>query len=338
MRTEDLPRQLARGLGPLYTIHGDEPFLALEAAQVVRDTARAAGYTEREVLTVEAGFSWSQLGMIGNSFSLFASQKLVELRIPTGKPGVEGAKAIEAYCTNLPPDTLTLVQLPKLDRTAQNGKWFQALSQAGEVIEARPVDRAALPAWISGRLAAQGQQMTADALAFLADRVEGNLFAAHQEVLKLGLLHPPGELGLEQVTAAVANVARFDVFQLGATLLAGDTTRFARMLEGLRAEGEAPHLVLWALAEEIRALLRIGQGRARGVPLAQLLKENRVWGEKQRLIEPALMRVNGAILRAAQKQAARIDQLNKGIGQGEVWDELLRLGLSLMGRPLAATA
>ncbi|UXY15533.1 DNA polymerase III subunit delta [Chitiniphilus purpureus] len=334
MRTEDLPRHLERGLAPLYIVHGEEAFLALEAAQLLRDTARAAGYAEREVLTVESGFSWSQLSVQGNSLSLFASRKLVELRIPTGKPGVEGAKAIEAYCGDLPPDTLTLVQCPKLDRTAQNAKWFQALAHAGEVIEARPVERTALPRWIAARLAAQGQDMSPEALEFLADRVEGNLFAAHQEVLKLGLLHPPGRLGLDAVQAAVANVARFDVFQLGTALLAGDALRFSRMLTGLKAEGEAPHLVLWALAEEIRALLRIGQGRSRGVPMAQLFKENRVWGEKQRLIDGALARVNGVALREAQARAARIDALNKGIGQGEVWDELLQLGLQLMGKPL----
>ncbi|HSC78994.1 MAG TPA: DNA polymerase III subunit delta, partial [Chitinolyticbacter sp.] len=280
MRAEDLPRQLARGLAPLYTIHGDEAFLAIEAAQVLRDAARAAGYGEREVLTVEAGFSWSQLGMIANSFSLFAEHKLVELRIPTGKPGVEGAKVIEAYATNLPPDTITLVQLPKLDRTAQNGKWFQALANAGEVVEAKPVERAQLPGWVAQRLAAQGQRMSSEALDFLADRVEGNLFAAHQEVLKLGLLHLAGELTLDDVQHAVANVARFDVFQLGHALLAGDAERFVRMLQGLKAEGEAPHLILWAMAEEIRSLTRIGQGRSRGMPMAQLLKENRVWGEK----------------------------------------------------------
>ncbi|WP_148714239.1 DNA polymerase III subunit delta [Chitinolyticbacter meiyuanensis] len=334
MRAEELPRHLARGLAPLYTIHGDEAFLAIEAAQAVRDTARNAGYSEREVLTVESGFAWSQLGMIANSFSLFAEQKLVELRIPTGKPGVEGAKVIEAYCTNLPPDTITLVQLPKLDRTAQNGKWFQALAGAGEVVEAKPVERSQLPAWIAQRLAAQQQRMSSEALDFLADRVEGNLFAAHQEVLKLGLLHPEGELNIDAVQQAVANVARFDVFQLGTTLLAGDAERFVRMLQGLKAEGEAPHLILWAMAEEIRTLVRIGQGRSRGMPMAQLLKDNRVWGDKQRLIDGALSRVNASRLRAAQALATRIDQLNKGIGQGEVWDELLQLGLLLMGRSL----
>ncbi len=330
MKPDDLPRALARGLAPLYVIHGDEALLALEAAQLIRDSARAAGYTEREVLTVETGFDWSRLALSGNSLSLFAEKKLIDLRIPTGKPGVEGAKVLEAQSRDLPPDTIVLITLPKLDRTGLNSKWFGALAGAGEVIEARAIERAQLPDWISSRLAQQKQRMAPEALAFLADRVEGNLLAAHQEIQKLALLYPEGTLALEDVQAAITNVARYDVFQLGAALLEGDRARFARMLDGLRAEGEAPHLVLWALAEELRTLYRIGKGRSENTPLFQLFKEHRVWGEKQKLVERALPRINAGKLRKALAHAARIDELNKGIGEGEVWDELLDLALPLM--------
>ncbi|SMC28969.1 DNA polymerase III, delta subunit [Andreprevotia lacus DSM 23236] len=332
MRTDQLGRHLAGPLAPLYTLHGDEAFLTQEAAQQLRDAARRQGYTEREVMTVEPGFQWSRLGMSGNSLSLFAEQKLLELRITTGKPGVEGAKAIEAFCSDLPPDTLTIVICPKLDRTAQNAKWFQALAGAGEMIEAKAVERYQLPDWITGRLVAQGQRLGSEALDFLADRVEGNLFAAHQEIQKLGLLYPQGEISFTDVQAAVANVARFDVFQLGETLLSGDAERFVRMLDGLRAEGEAPHLVLWALSEETRALYRIGQGRSRGLPMPQLMKDNRIWGNKQRLIDGALGRVKASTLRAALAHAGEIDRLVKGVGEGDAWDELKQLGLALMGR------
>ncbi|WP_211251796.1 DNA polymerase III subunit delta [Andreprevotia chitinilytica] len=334
LRIDQLGRHLNGELAPLYTLHGDEAFLIQEAAQAIRDTSRTKGYTEREVMTVETGFQWSRLIMSGNSLSLFADKKLLELRIPTGKPGVEGAKHIEAFCSDLPPDTLTLVLLPKLERTALNGKWFQALSGAGEVIEAKPIERHQLPEWMASRLAKQQQRLSTEALDFLADRVEGNLFAAHQEIQKLGLLHPQGDITLDDVQAAVANVARFDVFQLGETLLAGDPTRFVRMLDGLKAEGEAPHLVLWALTEETRALYRIGQGRARGTPMAQLMKENRIWGSKQRYIEGALTRVKASTLRTALAQAAEIDRMVKGIGQGDAWDELRGMGLGLMGKAL----
>lgn len=330
MRSDDLARHLKGGLAPLYLLHGEEGFLTLESANAIREAAMRNGFSEREVLTVESGFSWSQLGHIGNSFSLFAEKKLVELRIPTGKPGVEGAKVLEAYAARLPQDTVTVIQCPKLDRTAQNGKWFQALSQHGEVIEAKPIERAALPNWIAARMTAQQQSLEPDAMRFLVDRLEGNLFAAHQEVQKLALLHPAGTLTLEQVREAVANVARYDVFQMGEALLAGDATRFVRMLDGLRAEGEAPHLVLWALAEEIRALWRLAQGRANGANMAQLYKENRVWGAKQGLVDKALNRVGGTELRAALSTAAKIDQINKGVGQGDAWDELLNMCLPLL--------
>lgn len=330
MKPEDLPRALARGLAPLYLIHGDEALLALESAQLIRDHARSAGFGEREVLTAETGFDWSRLAMSGNSFSLFAEKKLIELRIPSGKPGVEGAKVLEAQARSLSPDILWLITLPRLDRTGLNSKWFSALAAAGEVIEARAVERQQLPVWISNRLARQKQSLSADAMDFLVDRIEGNLLAAHQEIQKLGLLFPEGEIAFGDLRMAVGNVARYDVFQLGAALLEGDPVRFVRMLEGLRAEGEAPHLVLWALAEELRTLYRIGKGRSENVPFAQLFKEHRVWGEKQRLVERALPRMSAGKLRRALMHAARIDELGKGIGQGEVWDELLDLALPLM--------
>lgn len=330
MRPDDLPQALKRAIAPLYVIHGDEALLALESAQLIRDAARAAGHDEREVLTVESGFDWSRLAMLGNSFSLFAEKKLIELRIPTGKPGVEGGKVLEAQAGKLPPDTVILITLPKLDRTQLNSKWFTALAQAGEVIEAKTIERHYLPNWINNRLARQQQRMAPAALEFFADRIEGNLLAAHQEIQKLALLHPEGELSLADVQAAITNVARYDVFQLGAALLEGDKVRFVRMLDGLRAEGEAPHLILWALAEELRTLYRIGKGRSNKIPLAQLFKEHRVWGEKQKLIEAAMPRISASKLRNAMALAAKIDQLNKGIGDGEVWDEFLDLALPLM--------
>ncbi|MFC7418348.1 DNA polymerase III subunit delta [Iodobacter arcticus] len=330
MRPDDLPRHLGKGLAELYTLHGDETLLVLEAAQQIRDAARAAGYTEREVLTVEPGFAWSSLEMQGNSFSLFSDKKLIELRITTGKPGVDGGKAIEAYCQRLPPDTITLVTCPRLDKTGQNSKWFQALSAKGEVLEAKNIEHRQLPEWIAARLARQQQKLAPEALQFLADRVEGNLLAAFQEIQKLALLHPAGEISVSDLQASVANVARYDVFQLGAALLTGDATRFARMLAGLRAEGEAPHLVLWSLAEEIRTLYRLGLGKQRGTPSAQLFKELRIWGEKQKLVEPALARVKAAQLKTALAHAALIDQMNKGIGKGEVWDELMVMCLPLL--------
>jgi DNA polymerase-3 subunit delta len=329
LRAEQLEAQLARALAPVYAIHGDEPLLALEAADAVRGAARKAGYAEREVFFAERGFDWAELRHAGASRSLFGGRKVLDLRIPGGKPGAQGADAIAALCADPNPDTLLLVSLPRLDRAAQNSAWFAALGAAGIVVDVFPVERARLPAWIGERLARQGQRAGRDVLEFLADRVEGNLLAAFQEVQKLALLAPPGELALEEVRAAVANVARYDASDASAALLAGDMARYARVIEGLRGEGEAPSYVLWAVSEDLRAVARIRQGVARGRPLDALMRENRVWGPRQALVRGALSRYAPAALERALVQAAAVDRAIKGVARREPWDEFLALGLKL---------
>lgn len=327
---EQLATHLKRGLSPLYTVFGEETLLALEAADRIRDAARGNGYDEREVLTVESSFDWSRLTMSGNSLSLFGSRRLLELRIPGGKPGNEGADAIKRFAAKLPPDTLTLVTLPKLDRNTQGGGWFSALDSAGTTVAANAVPLAKLPQWIAGRLAAQGQRASGEALQFLADMVEGNLMAARQEVLKLALLFPEGELQLADIKGAVLDVARYDVFKLGEPLLAGDAARFVKVLNGLRAEGAAPPLVLWAISEEIHALWRVGRLMRAGRAQPAALREARVWGARADLLPRALRRVDGAQLAAAIVHAAQVDRLIKGLGDGDLWDELTHLGLRLV--------
>jgi DNA polymerase-3 subunit delta len=330
LRAEQLEAHLAKSLAACYTIHGDEPLLALEAADAVRAAARKAGHVEREVFFAERGFDWSELKFAGASLSLFGSKKIVELRIPGGKPGTQGAEAISAFCADPNPDTLLLVSLPRLDRAAQNSGWFAALAAAGAVIDVFPVERARLPAWIGERLARQGQRAGREVLEFLADRVEGNLLAAFQEVQKLALLAPRGELSLEHVEHAVANVARYDAYGASAALLAGDIARYARVIDGLRGEGEAPTFVLWAIAEDLRALSRIQQGAGSGRALDALLRENRVWGPRQALVKGALRRFAPAALERALGHAALIDRAIKGVARREPWDEFLKLGLKLL--------
>ena len=201
--TEHLPQHLKRGVAPLYTVFGAEPLLALEAADLIRARMRAEGYDERTVLTVDQHFDWSQLKTSGQSLSLFASRRILEVRIPNGKPGVEGGAALQDYCHALPADTITLVQLPEVEWRAQKGGWFGALEDAGVLVEAKKVGRGVLPAWIAGRLAAYGQRADEQSLAFIADKVEGNLLAAHQEVQKLGLLLPAGKIAFDDVRSAV---------------------------------------------------------------------------------------------------------------------------------------
>ena len=260
-----LAAQLQKGLRPLYTLHGDEPLLQQEAADAIRAAARAQGYTERSSYTVAgAHFDWSAVLAAGGSLSLFADKQIVEIRIPSGKPGKDGSVALQQIAASADGNdsTLTLVLLPRLDKATRTGAWFAALESHGASVQIDPVDRAALPQWIAQRLAAQGQRVAPGeegqrTLQFFADRVEGNLLAAHQEIQKLALLHPAGELSWSQVESAVLNVARYDVFKLSEAVLSGQVLRVQRMLDGLQAEGEAEVLVHWALAEDIRALKRV---------------------------------------------------------------------------------
>jgi DNA polymerase-3 subunit delta len=331
LRPEALDGHLAKGLAPLYVIASDEHLLALEAADRIRRAARAGGYSERDVLTVERNFKWGELLASNNAMSLFGDKKLIELRIPGGKPGKDGSAALQHYAKDLNPDNLTLITLPKLDWQTAKSSWVTSLQQAAVYIDIPNVERAQLPGWIGTRLAAQQQSADRQSLDFIADRVEGNLLAAHQEIQKLGLLYEPGKLDYENVVDAVLNVARYDVFKLSEAMLAGDPARLVRMLEGLKGEGEALPLVLWAVSEEIRTLLKLKAGMAQGRPLGALLKEYRIWGPRERMMEPALRRISLPALEAALQEAAQVDRMVKGLRAkgfaGDAWDAMLQLAL-----------
>ncbi|PLZ03493.1 DNA polymerase III subunit delta [Burkholderia sp. WAC0059] len=345
LRLDALEPHLAKGLSGLYVVYGDEHLLVQEACDRIRAAARATGFTERSTFTVERGFDWSSLLGASQSMSLFGDRQLVELRIPSGKPGKEGADALKSLAASDNPDVLVLITLPRLDAATQKSAWFTALAEAGAALRIDPVERAQLPNWIGQRLAQQGQRVAAGedgrrALQFVAERVEGNLLAAHQEIQKLGLLYPEGALSFEQVHDAVLNVARYDVFKLNEAMLAGDVGRLARMLDGLRGEGEATVLVLWALVEEVRTLLRIKRGVAAGKPLATLLRENRVWGPRERLVGPALGRLTEAGLERGLALAAKLDRQVKGLWAGargewrhalppDAWDGLFELAMAV---------
>ena len=329
LASDELPRHLAAGLQPLYVVHGDAELLALEAADSIRVAARAAGFAEREVLTAEAGFKWAELGYAARSVSLFSPQKLIELRVPTGKPGVEGSQVLQDYCAELPSDIVTLITLPRLDKTAMGSKWFAALEKNGVLLAADDIPRAALPNWIAARLQRGGQQADRETLQFLAERVEGNLLAAWQEIQKLALLYPPGKLSFEQVKDAVMDVARYDVFKLSEAMLNGNAVRYAHILDGLRGEGTATVLILWALTEEIRTQVKVLTGLQRGGHLAGLLREARVWGSRQETVQTAARRLKLPQAERALRQAALLDKTIKGLRDGDVWDELLQLGMRL---------
>lgn len=325
----DLPRHLASGLKPLYVIHGDALLLAIEAGDSIRAAARADGYSEREVLEVDAHFKWGALRNSAQSVSLFSPRKLVDLRIPGGKPGVEGAKMLQAHAESPLPDVLTLITLPAMDKTTRKTRWFGALEAHGVLVSADDVPRAALPGWIAGRLAQQSQQADAETLAFMAERCEGNLLAAHQEIRKLALLHPAGLLSFEQVKDAVMDVARYNIFKMSEALLDGDAARFTRILEGLRGEGTATTLVLWSISEDIRAMLRVLQATRNGIPMSEALRQARIWGPRTHRVERAAKRLRAPLAERALLLAARIDREIKGLHAGDVWDDLLQLGIRL---------
>ncbi len=345
VRAEQIEQQLARGLRPLYTVHGDEPLLAQEVGDAIRHAARAAGYTERKVFTVSgAHFDWSAVLGAAQAMSLFADRQLIEIRIPSGKPGKDGSEALQRYCEALSDDVLTLVQFPKLDGQQTKSAWFNALDGAGITVKVEPVDRRALPAWIAQRLQRQQQRVQPgeagqETLAFFADRVEGNLLAAHQEMQKLALLYPAGELSFEQVQTAVLDVARYDVFKLSEAIFAGQVQRALRMLDGLRAEGEAAVLVHWTLADDVRALARVRAALDNGKPLPMALSEARVWGVKQRLFERVAPLLADHQLLHLLDAAQVCDGIVKGLRHPdwppEPWDALRRLVLMLM-QPLQA--
>lgn len=316
-----LASQLQRGLRPLYTVHGDDPLLVQEACDAIRAAARAAGHTERTVHTLTGAHAdWSAVLASGASLSLFADKQLVEVRVPSGKPGKDGSVALQRLAESAAGNdaVLNLVVLPRLDMATQKSAWFVALEAHGVAVKVEPVERGALPAWIAQRLQAQGQRVAAGeagqrTLQFFADRVEGNLLAAHQEIQKLALLHPAGELSFEQVEAAVLNVARYDVFKLAEAVLAGQVLRVQRMLDGLQAEGEAAVLVHFALSEDIRALHRVRLALDAGRPLPVALRENRVWGMKERLMERALPGLTTGQVARWLDDAHTVDGIVKGL-------------------------
>ena len=322
IKSEQLASQLEKTLKPVYAIHGDEALLVLEASDTVRAAARRNGFDQREVYEPAGrSFDWSELAHAGASLSLFGGRKIVELRLASGKPSAQASAAIVAWCDDPSPEALLLVTMPRPEGGGWwEAPWFVALGKAGVIVEVQQVARAALPAWLQKRLAAQKQSASREVLDYLADRVEGNLLAAHQELQKLALLAPEGELGFDTVREAVADVARFDTNVAAEALLKGDTERYLRVLEGLRGEGEAPTFLLFTLSSALFALAAPGGWVSKAM--------QRVLAEAKRYPAPALAR--------AIAHAAEIDRAIKGVGSGEPWEEFAKLGLELHAAARAA--
>jgi DNA polymerase-3 subunit delta len=343
LRGDQLDGALKKALSPIWLVSGDEPLLTDEAAAEIRAAARAKGYAERQSWQAETHFDWRGWLAGFDSLSLFSNLRLVELRLPTGKPGLEGGKTLEAWAANPPADTILLITSPRLDKATLSTKWATAVERAGILVQTAPPSIERLPDWIGERLARHQMKADREILDWLAMRVEGNLLAAHQEIEKLSLMAPvrqPGQsvkLSLKTVRGAVTDVARYDVSDLSDAFLKGDAARFCRVLDGLQNEGEALILILTVLGNEIRTLYRINAGLAQGQRMPALMQAARVWDSKQPLVERAIKRAGPEKLIQAMRGLSRLDRAAKGLLREDPWDELKQLGLVLMNRAQTQT-
>ncbi|MBR7002852.1 MAG: DNA polymerase III subunit delta [Neisseriaceae bacterium] len=324
---------LSRPLSSLYLIYGDEDLLRFEALDAVRQAANAQQFAMRETFFVDNKTDWTEILAAVESQGLFSDKKLLEIHIPTGKPGVAGANALIDLAGKLNDDTTVVIFLPKLEKAQTQAKWFATLAKAEQVFEAKAVFAADLPQWIRHRLSAHELQIDEDALLLFAERVEGNLMAANQEIEKLALLHQAGAVvSLEDAQNAVANVARFDVFQLSSAWLSGDVPRVVRLMDALEAEGEEPILLLWSVSEDIRTLLRLHAAFKQGQSIMQVRNPLRLWGEKQTLAPLALKRIGVRRLMNALQTCAMADQQIKGVAQGKAWQTARQMLIELAGK------
>ncbi len=336
IRLEQLHAHLARNLARLYLVYGDEPLLVQEAADAIRGSAYGQGYGERDCLTVEAGFDWNRFLQSAASRSLFAARRLLELRLGAAKLDEAGGKALQAYAQRPADDALLLLSAGKLDAAAQKSAWFKALDGVGVIVPVWPVEVSQLPDWIARRLQQGGLQPTPEAVALLAQRVEGNLLAAAQEIARLQMLFGAGPLTAEQLLEVVGDSARYSVYDLVDAALASQSERTVRILYGLRDEGVEPVLVSWALHREIRLLAVLAFALRQGQPLEVELTRNSVWEKRKSLLRHATQRLSVEACRRLLAQCAQIDRRVKGVDPGDPWDALLSLGLGLAGRNILA--
>ncbi len=336
LRPEQLADDLRRTLHPVYLVCGEEPLQLGEAADEIRSRAKQAGFTVREVLHAEANFDWRQLALEAGSLSLFAERKIIDLRLPSGKPGTDGGKALVDYCSALPEDTLLLISCGKLSPQAQKSRWFQALDKAGAVIQVWPPQGAELMQWLQRRCQKKGMQVAQDGLKLLASRIEGNLLAAAQEIEKLYILYGSEPVTAQAVEQAVADSARYDVFKLLDSLLAGRLNRAVKILQGLKAEGIAEPVVLWALSRETRTLLNIKTELAHGGRKDGVFAKYQVWDKRKPLVDAALNRLTPRQLEDILLLCARADREIKGQTRGDGWETLFTVCLGLCSQAVMA--
>ena len=331
LRFEELAGHLQRNLAPMYLVSGDEPLLVQECGDRVREAARKRDYAERQVLTVEPGFDWNGLFRETQSMSLFSQRRVLELRMPAGKPGEVGAKILGELAAQPPADVLMLITTGKLERQQRGAKWVQALTEAGVHVTVYPVEASQLPAWVNRRMKERGLVPAPGVVELLAHHMEGNLLACAQEIDKLALLGDAGEVRPDDIEKALCDNARFNVFGLADHCLSGDSVAVVRILRSLRAEGVEPVLILWALSRELRELLSLARDIAAGQPAARVFEAHRIWPRRRPLVQKALGRQGADQWATLLVRAARVDRILKGRQRGDPWHELECLALEIGG-------
>lgn len=331
LRIDQLPRHLQQDLSNTYLVSGDETLLVEESCDAIRHKAHKDGFVERERYYVDKQFDWSQLLSAASSLSLFSEKKLIELRIENGKPGDKGSKAICEHLEKTSEDNRLLIVTPKLDSGVQRSKWVKTIEKKGQWLPIWPISSAQLPRWLEQRIKQAGLTADSHCIDLLAARTEGNLLAAHQEIEKLKLLSIDGYLTPELIAGAVADSARYDIFGLIDKILYGDARNAAKTLQGLKAEGTEPTIILWGLAREIRTLLAINKNLQDGQSFSWAAKQAGVWDKRQGLAQQAIKRVSHPQLQLLLRQANNIDKAIKGQRKADYWSELLDLVLNFTG-------
>ncbi|MEY3288751.1 MAG: hypothetical protein RLZZ419_993 [Pseudomonadota bacterium] len=327
IKPEQLSATLQKGLKPVYLITGDEPLQLGEMADAVRKSAKKNGFESREIISAETGFEWNQLAFTANSLSIFADKKIIDLRLPSGTPGTEGSKALIAYCQRLPEDTLLLITAGKIAGSALKSRWFEALDKVGVVIQVWPLEGQDLIQWLQQRMQQRGLHADAEGLRVLASRVEGNLLAAAQEIEKLYVLYGTGNLSNQQIVEVVADSSRYDVFKLMDCVLSARINRILKVLSGLRSEGIAAPIVLWALTRDARLLIKIKLALSQGQNKDVVFKNNQIWDKRKQLVSHALDRLGDSDLNSLLVLSAKADRQIKGQEQGDAWETLLAICL-----------
>lgn len=336
LKSEQLSLALAKGLSSVYLVAGDEPLQQAEAADAIRAAAKKAGFTSREIYTVDTHFDWAELTEAAGSLAIFADKKIIDLRLPSGKPGVDGSKAIIAYCHQAPDDTLLLITAGKLETASLKSKWFQALDRVGVVVQVWPLTGRALLSWLHTRLQQRGLEAETEGLRILASRVEGNLLAAAQEIEKLYGLYGPVRLSNDAIESVVADSSRYDVFNLCDCVLAGNAARVVKVIQGLKTEGVLAPVVLWAVAREARLLGKIKNALSQGQPKEVVFKNHQVWEKRKMLVAGAVERLSAHQLDRIIAMNAKIDRQIKGHQRGDPWETLLTVCLAMAGSDVMA--